>query len=916
RAMMACALLLAPLLAAAGDILLNPGLETDADSNGYPDQWIFQRRAIPDDDPLDAFEGRFSARAARRHALIQGITPFPLTFYAFSGFAHGETGREHASLNAEFREDARFLHYQSGSWPAATEFTPWTTSLLAPPDSNVLNVIFTARYDPDWVSGDTFSLLDEFISNPGFEIPEQGNPAGWFQSGNPIYEMWGGRTLQGPATVRGDGEYFFYQDLAASSFRAYALSFYVRTDQATITPEALRVDFFSEDGSSCGNARIPFEAGPAFHQVTGTFTPTSPTVSMRISLRPDEGARTPLWFDDLALYGLTTSPQTFSPNGDDIQDTCTISILLPHEANLSLDILAAEGGLIRGLAQNEIRPAGIASTAWDGTTESGEPVSPGEYIVRAEIQMPGNEQETVTETTVRVNGLPPAENTVAPMDHVFPRGAWIHLGGRYGEALDYSRHFHDLKDAGFDTVIAMWHPEERTTEVLDAAEAAGLRLIIQPRDVYEAVSRRPDFHPERMDEAAVRTMTAAWRDRTSTYTCVLGWYVQDEAPPEKLLPVREAVRLFRNAVPERPAFSSISMVNDLAARREILDTAVLMHHYYPLFEDTPTAPSSFDAFCADLREASHAAHEAGRPLWMILQGFAEEGAWRPPTEAELRCMTWLSLAHGARGVFHFLSNSLYGLRGLYSFEGQPLPILDEAKTLNTQIESLTDVLLNLDPREDVLSPPADHTVTAFRDTADVPYIIVVNRDCLTTRTAEIPVPFPGVTDVRDVLTEGALPFHDEGHRTLIQTRLAPGAGALLRITVEEGRGEKDSGIPREVLFSAFSLPRITPFPQEPTPAEQPPVPVEPAGILALSGTLKAVAAAGDGALVAAWQNRLYVIDAAFMELMRVIHTMGDNFYYSDAVFDGERAYFADPTGGMGILEKDLSGRFARVGEWW
>ena len=36
---------------------------------------------------------------------------------------------------------------------------------------------------------------------------------------------------------------------------------------------------------------------------------------------------------------------------------------------------------------------------------------------------------------------------------------------------------------------------------------------------------------------------------------------------------------------------------------------------------------------------------------MVVQAFGGEGHWaREPTPAELRCMTYLGLAHGARGV--------------------------------------------------------------------------------------------------------------------------------------------------------------------------------------------------------------------------------------------------------------------------
>jgi hypothetical protein len=85
-------------------------------------------------------------------------------------------------------------------------------------------------------------------------------------------------------------------------------------------------------------------------------------------------------------------------------------------------------------------------------------------------------------------------------------------------------------------------------------------------------------------------------------------------------------------------------------------TDILAIDPYPL----GTVPQPLSTVAAWTEEAA-ASLPPGRPVWYINQSFAMAPFWnRPPSPAQLRAMTWLALARGARGLmFYSLRDVLY-----------------------------------------------------------------------------------------------------------------------------------------------------------------------------------------------------------------------------------------------------------------
>jgi len=95
---------------------------------------------------------------------------------------------------------------------------------------------------------------------------------------------------------------------------------------------------------------------------------------------------------------------------------------------------------------------------------------------------------------------------------------------------------------------------------------------------------------------------------------------------------------------------------------------------------------------------SRAAAASGgkKPLLPILQIFAWTPAARYPTAAELKCMVYLSLIHGARGIGYYSYNHVTGKKGVTFAQEQP-ELWNSLKAVNAELARLGPLLLDATP---------------------------------------------------------------------------------------------------------------------------------------------------------------------------------------------------------------------------
>jgi hypothetical protein len=211
----------------------------------------------------------------------------------------------------------------------------------------------------------------------------------------------------------------------------------------------------------------------------------------------------------------------------------------------------------------------------------------------------------------------------------------------------------------------------------------------------------------------------------------------------------ELVRLaLEVADPDHPSFgcptNAGGSYDDLLPAVEL---PVLLVDAYPLVSDWSGGFSDYIA-----RMESSRWNAGDRPLWIAPQAFGKRNRWKTPTPEEIRAQVWLALAHGAKGLVHFIYQSTTGLhgdgiQGLVDMDLKPIDgRLDELERINGDLDRLSPTLLSLRPRDFALPEvPSSVVARAFLSTEEGCYAIVVNTD------VENPIRFawtgPAATDV-------------------------------------------------------------------------------------------------------------------------------------------------------------------------
>ncbi len=211
-----------------------------------------------------------------------------------------------------------------------------------------------------------------------------------------------------------------------------------------------------------------------------------------------------------------------------------------------------------------------------------------------------------------------------------PRPPAVFPIGLYGAPPEK---FAELRALGFNTFVA-----EATPESLAAAQQAGARILafgggdpnLRPFSIHRDKLRQFDRHP-----------------------ALLGWYTIDEPDRRQVGSGTVALgnRLVRRTA-RKPTALAVSTGAGAARYRQVTD--LLLVDLYPIPWTT------VQQFADEMRTARLGSGPAG--FHAVLQAFdwshypeqiRTEAPLRPPTEAELRCMAYLALIEGARGLYFY-----------------------------------------------------------------------------------------------------------------------------------------------------------------------------------------------------------------------------------------------------------------------
>jgi hypothetical protein len=179
----------------------------------------------------------------------------------------------------------------------------------------------------------------------------------------------------------------------------------------------------------------------------------------------------------------------------------------------------------------------------------------------------------------------------------------------------------ELKGMGFNTVVAGFEPDQL-----------------------------PLIHEARMK--AICVDGPEWRAAAPNHPALLGWYLMDEPEGGKTVPeVLAAYRRLKRADPSHPVGLVHSMFEAISIFRDCADFT--MPDVYPVTAERDAPLASVARYVDEARRV----HGEGWPCWPFIQAFGgpdtDGGKWALPTPREVRCMTFLAVAHGATGVLYF-----------------------------------------------------------------------------------------------------------------------------------------------------------------------------------------------------------------------------------------------------------------------
>jgi hypothetical protein len=190
-----------------------------------------------------------------------------------------------------------------------------------------------------------------------------------------------------------------------------------------------------------------------------------------------------------------------------------------------------------------------------------------------------------------------------------------------------------VRDAGYDVVVASGGPDDDTETLLNRAAELGLGVMMHLPQFLRGVN---DF------ESIKATVS-----RFKNHPALFAWYAADEPEgygdtPELQLRVKEMIH---EIDPRHPVVVLNNTPAVFAAYAATCD--VQMADPYPI-------PYASVRMVAEWTEALRRGVNDRHPVWMCLQthnlGQYGLAKGRYPTPQELRCMAYLALIHGAKGI--------------------------------------------------------------------------------------------------------------------------------------------------------------------------------------------------------------------------------------------------------------------------
>jgi hypothetical protein len=219
--------------------------------------------------------------------------------------------------------------------------------------------------------------------------------------------------------------------------------------------------------------------------------------------------------------------------------------------------------------------------------------------------------------------------------------------------------FEELSKAGFNSIQTYNKDIEFLGKYVEEAEKNNLKVL-----VYPGCSIRKGLNLVKIDEV-LRKLRGS--------PAILAWYLVDEPDVSKI--PAEAVKEVNGFIKSLDSTHKTALVigQGKAAKDYVGCTDITMIDWYPI----PHLPlvsvaKNVDEVVKRQDCFAEARNDNWRgQVWVVLQAFdwsfyskkaREKGIGRNPTYEEMRCMTYLSIIHGVKGIFYYTYKSKYYIK--------------------------------------------------------------------------------------------------------------------------------------------------------------------------------------------------------------------------------------------------------------
>ena len=284
-----------------------------------------------------------------------------------------------------------------------------------------------------------------------------------------------------------------------------------------------------------------------------------------------------------------------------------------------------------------------------------------------------------------------------------------------------AKDFPRAKELGFNSIQAWGTTLPQAKENLDAAQAQGLKVILEGA-TYAANSG---------DLAALDPAVQA----CESHPALLAWYLTDEpSGEERLVWCRRVYHYLAEKDPNHPVFMTSCSPGEFERYSGVTD--IFAVDPYPI-------PNSV-VMVSDWMKRAQAAVGGRKPVWLIPQlhnwaaysGHPENG--RGPTPQEERNMVYQGLVWGAKAIFYYPWDD--GPTGLT----HDASLMEAVRGINGELAALGPELLTR--KHEVTAqnePPHEGLFASIYRGGGRTYLIAVN---VLKETKTLPVPAPGVND--------------------------------------------------------------------------------------------------------------------------------------------------------------------------